>query len=91
MPFSDSANIIIDRCRVHNDASCDISLDGRFIATLLPKESTFPTEIYLLIFSLMPDTLGRCLIKKAFGNRIMRIEFIQIDSLKDVFNSWLEL
>lgn len=29
-------NVVVQRCRIHNDASIDISKDGRLLVALLP-------------------------------------------------------
>lgn len=31
-------NVVVRKCKIHNDASIDISSDGKYLATLMPTE-----------------------------------------------------
>lgn len=62
-----SDNVIVSHCKLHNDASCDISQDGRLLATFVPTNRGFPDDTVLAIYSLQEDTLGQCLYTKGFG------------------------
>ena len=70
------ANIVVPRCRIHNDATVDISQDGRLIAVHVPDESglapgqsiaPYEQEQQLSVYSLEEDTLGQLLYTKSFG------------------------
>lgn len=62
-----SDNVIVSHCKLHNDASCDISQDGCLLATFVPTHRGFPDDTVLAIYSLQEDTLGQCLYTKGFG------------------------
>ncbi len=59
--------MIVSPCKLHNDSSCDISVDGNFLATFVPSHRGFPDDTILGIFSLMSNSLGQCLYTKSFG------------------------
>lgn len=65
--FPVSDNVIVSHCKLHNDASCDISQDGCLLATFVPTHRGFPDDTVLAIYSLQEDTLGQCLYTKGFG------------------------
>ena len=54
-------------CKIHNDASCDISSDGTMLAAFVPSQRGFPNDGELVLHSLAKDTLGQCLFRKKFG------------------------
>ncbi|XP_006816812.1 activating molecule in BECN1-regulated autophagy protein 1-like [Saccoglossus kowalevskii] len=60
-------NVIVENCKIHNDASCDISQDGTMIAAFVPSHRGFPDDGILAIYSLQADSFGDCLYTKSFG------------------------
>lgn len=61
------ANIVVEHCKLHNDASIDISQDATFLATFVPSHRGFPDDNILAVFSLLPESFGQCLYTKSFG------------------------
>lgn len=60
------SNIVTSKCRIHNDSSIDISLDGTLLACLVPREeSTFVTSFDFRVFSLKTKDFGLCYFKVA--------------------------
>lgn len=62
-----SINIVVKHCKLHNDASCDLSKDGQFLATFVPSHRGFPDDNILGVFSLRKESLAHCLYTKSFG------------------------
>ncbi|KAL3882386.1 hypothetical protein ACJMK2_028735, partial [Sinanodonta woodiana] len=60
------ANIVVPHCKLHNDASCDISKDGSLLATFVPSHQGFPDDNILAVYSLMANNKGQCLFTKSF-------------------------
>ncbi|KAJ8315012.1 hypothetical protein KUTeg_007162 [Tegillarca granosa] len=60
-------NVVVPYCKIHNDASCDISQDGTYLAVFVPCHRGFPDDNILSVFSLLPDKRGQCLYTKSFG------------------------
>lgn len=54
-------NVVVQRCRIHNDASIDISKDGRLLVALLPVPRLRNSIHRLGVYSLEWNTLGQCL------------------------------
>ncbi|CAH2066988.1 unnamed protein product, partial [Iphiclides podalirius] len=54
-------NVVVQRCRIHNDASIDISKDGRLLVALLPVPRLRNTNHWLGVYSLEWPRLGHCL------------------------------
>ncbi|KAJ2953718.1 hypothetical protein O0L34_g1341 [Tuta absoluta] len=54
-------NVVVQRCRIHNDASIDISKDGRLLVALLPVPRLRNTNHWLGVYSLEWSRLGQCL------------------------------
>ncbi|RLU21811.1 hypothetical protein DMN91_006187 [Ooceraea biroi] len=50
-------NVVVRECKIHNDASIDISADGKLLATLMPSGRINVTTM-LGIYSLQWETLG---------------------------------
>ncbi|XP_046606454.1 uncharacterized protein LOC124298456 [Neodiprion virginianus] len=50
-------NVVVKECKIHNDASVDISSDGKLLATLLPSGRLSVTTM-LGVYSLQWETLG---------------------------------
>jgi len=70
LPMSMSAgdeNVIVPRCKLHNDAYCDMSKDGRFLAVFVPSHNGFPDDSILAVYSLATDSFKQCLYTKCFG------------------------
>ncbi|XP_071956412.1 activating molecule in BECN1-regulated autophagy protein 1B-like [Antedon mediterranea] len=59
--------LIVPHCKIHNDNSCDLSQDGRLLATFVPSPFGFPDNGVLAIYSLMPNNFGDVLYTKSFG------------------------
>ncbi|XP_070616330.1 activating molecule in BECN1-regulated autophagy protein 1 isoform X2 [Erythrolamprus reginae] len=63
-----SVNVLVQNCKIYNDASCDISADGQLLAAFIPSSQRgFPDEGILAIYSLAPHNLGEMLYTKRFG------------------------
>ncbi|XP_074661706.1 activating molecule in BECN1-regulated autophagy protein 1B-like [Tubulanus polymorphus] len=60
-------NVIVPHCKIHNDASCEISQDGLLLATFVPSHGGFPDSFILAVYSLQSHELARCLYTKSFG------------------------
>ena len=60
-------NVIVPRCKLHNDAYCDMSKDGRFLAVFVPSHNGFPDDSILAVYSLATDSFKQCLYTKCFG------------------------
>ncbi|KAI1304191.1 Activating molecule in BECN1-regulated autophagy protein 1 [Halotydeus destructor] len=58
-------NLVVSKCRIHNDASVDISADGNLLAALIPVDSSH--SVNLCVYSLGKVTLGQCLYVWTFG------------------------
>ncbi|XP_050670452.1 activating molecule in BECN1-regulated autophagy protein 1-like [Leptidea sinapis] len=56
-----SKNVVVQRCRIHNDASIDISKDGRLLVALMPVPRLRNTNHWLGVYSLEWSRLGQCL------------------------------
>lgn len=63
----ETLNVIVPHCKLHNDASCDISQDGTLLATFAPSHRGFPDDNIMAVYSLRRETLGQCLYTKSFG------------------------
>ncbi|ESO88951.1 hypothetical protein LOTGIDRAFT_228915 [Lottia gigantea] len=61
------SNIVVPVCKLHNDASCDISQDGTRLATFVPSHRGFPDDNILAVFSLQTHNFSHCLFTKSFG------------------------
>ena len=73
--FSDKSNVIASSCKIHNDASCDISSDGKLLATFVPSAQGFPDDGVVAVYSLEKSTLGQCVFSKKFGEIFHECEF----------------
>lgn len=61
-------NVLVQNCKIYNDASCDISADGQLLAAFIPSSQRgFPDEGILAVYSLAPHNLGEMLYTKRFG------------------------
>lgn len=70
---NNDAHVIVPSCKIHNDASCDISSDGKLLATLVPSAQGFPDDGVVAVFSLEKATLGQCVFSKKFGPNAISI------------------
>lgn len=59
--------------KLHNDASLDISSDGRYLAAFVRTHAGFPDDMLLVVFSLDPDSLGHTLFTKSFGGFVSSV------------------
>ncbi|XP_041986317.1 uncharacterized protein LOC121738357 [Aricia agestis] len=72
--ISDSTkNIVVQKCRIHNDASIDISKDGRLLVALLPVPRLRNTNHWLGVYSLEWSRLGQCLHTAAFEHSAVSV------------------
>ncbi|GFS08059.1 activating molecule in BECN1-regulated autophagy protein 1-like [Elysia marginata] len=62
-----SANIVVRNCKLHNDASCSLSRDGKLLAAFVPTHRGFPDKMVLGVFSLENGNFAQCLYTKSFG------------------------
>ena len=62
--------MIVPSCKIHNDASCDISSDGRLLATFVPSSQGFPDDGVVSVYSLENASLGQCIFSKKFGESL---------------------
>ncbi|KAL1007029.1 hypothetical protein UPYG_G00080940 [Umbra pygmaea] len=63
-----SVNVLVQSCKIYNDASCDISADGQLLAVFIPSSQRgFPDEGILAVYSLASHNLGEMLYSKRFG------------------------
>ncbi|XP_039249963.2 uncharacterized protein LOC120327688 isoform X1 [Styela clava] len=61
-------NVLVPHCKIYNDASVDISQDGRLLATFVPTFVGYPDNMMNVgVFSLEPSTFGQLLFKKSYG------------------------
>jgi len=71
--FAASVNVLVQNCKIYNDASCDISADGQLLAAFIPSSQRgFPDEGILAVYSLAPHNLGEMLYTKRFGKHAAR-------------------
>ena len=61
------ANVIIPRCKVHNDSSIDISSDGSLLAAFLPTTFNSPMDVELQVISLRTESFLNCIYSRKFG------------------------
>lgn len=67
-------NVLVQNCKIYNDASCDISADGQLLAAFIPSSQRgFPDEGILAVYSLAPHNLGEMLYTKRFGKQEVRL------------------
>jgi hypothetical protein len=66
-------NIIVSECKIHNDASVDISKDGTILVTLLPSGGYLNVTNKLGVYSLKWDTLGQCLYLTSFEQNAVSV------------------
>lgn len=52
-------NIVVNKCMIHNDASCDITKDGDKLITLIPPDTPRDNQTFRFgIFSILKENLG---------------------------------
>ena len=64
---SETVNIVVEHCKIHNDASIEISRDSTLLATFVNNHGGFPDDNILAVFSLRRESFGQCLYTKSFG------------------------
>ncbi|KAL9955565.1 hypothetical protein ACROYT_G036903 [Oculina patagonica] len=67
------SHVIAPSCKIHNDASCDISSDGKLLATFVPSAQGFPDDGTVAVYSLEKSALGQCVFSKKFGPNAISI------------------
>ena len=70
--------MIVPSCKIHNDASCDISKDGKLLATFVPSAQGFPDDGVVAVYSLEKEYFGQCVFSKKFGKDSNKIIFKHI-------------
>lgn len=60
-------NVVVRQCKLHNDATADISQDGRLLATFISTRRNYPDDTIVGVFSLEAGRLGDLLYTKGFG------------------------
>lgn len=65
-------NVVVGECKVHNDASVDISSDGKLLVTLLPSGRLSITTM-LGVYSMQWDSLGQCLYTTTFDQNAVSV------------------
>ncbi|XP_076687187.1 uncharacterized protein LOC143378926 isoform X2 [Andrena cerasifolii] len=65
-------NIIVRECKIHNDASIDISSDGKLLATLLPS-SRINVTTTLGVYSLQWNTLGEKIYSTTIDQSVVSV------------------
>lgn len=68
-----NCHVIAPSCKIHNDASCDISSDGRLLATHVPSAQGFPDDGVVAVFSLQKANFGQCVFAKKLGPNAISI------------------
>lgn len=70
--FLATANLIVSRCKLHNDCSISISANGELMATYVESgEQRAPmNDTILQIVSLRPTDRGAVLWSKSFGTNL---------------------
>lgn len=69
------SNVIVERCKLHNDASTDISADGRLLSAFVPSGNGFTEFGNVCVFSLQNYNLGQCLFSQKFGPNAISVSF----------------
>ncbi|XP_069677207.1 uncharacterized protein [Periplaneta americana] len=70
--ISNEKNVIVAECKIHNDASVDVSSDGRLLVTLLPTGRLSSTAM-LGVYSLEWESLGQCLYTTSFEQNAVSV------------------
>lgn len=65
-------NIVVSECKIHNDASVDISNDGKLLVSLLPSGRLSITTM-LGVYSLQWESLGQCLYTTSFEQNAVSV------------------
>ncbi|KDR15571.1 uncharacterized protein LOC110833496 isoform X2 [Zootermopsis nevadensis] len=65
-------NVIVAECKIHNDASVDVSNDGHLLVTLLPTGRLSSTAM-LGVYSLEWESLGQCLYTTSFEQNAVSV------------------
>lgn len=67
---------MVQKCRIQNDASIDISQNGDLLACLVPVESS--TSVNLCIYSLSPRTFAQCFYVWTFGSNALSVSLSEM-------------
>lgn len=65
------ANLVVSKCRIHNDASVDMNSEGSLLAALVPIENS--ASVNLCIYSLQKKTFAQCLFLWTFGGNAISV------------------
>lgn len=74
--FTATESIVVNECKIHNDASVDIAVDSSILAALVPSHRTslqIRDGTMLGIYSLREETLGQCLHIWSFGREAITV------------------
>ncbi|XP_018336537.1 uncharacterized protein LOC108745023 [Agrilus planipennis] len=66
-------NVVVSECKIHNDASVDISNDGNILVTLLPSGGYLNYSNRLGVYSLRWESLGQCLYITSFEQNAVSV------------------
>ncbi|XP_076270670.1 uncharacterized protein LOC143202769 isoform X2 [Rhynchophorus ferrugineus] len=66
-------NVVVNECKIHNDASVDIATDGTILVTLLPSGGYLNVTNRLGVYSLRWETLGQCLYTTSFEQNAVSV------------------
>jgi hypothetical protein len=69
------SNLVVAKCRIHNDASVDISADGNILAALVPANSSNSStpSVNLSVYSLEKSTFAQCLYVWTFSSSAISV------------------
>lgn len=65
------ANLVVSKCRIHNDASVDMNEEGTLLAALVPIENS--ASVNLCIYSLEKKSFAQCLFLWTFGGNAISV------------------
>ncbi|XP_030746788.1 uncharacterized protein LOC115875461 isoform X1 [Sitophilus oryzae] len=66
-------NVVVNECKIHNDASVDIATDGTILVSLLPSGGYLNVTNRLGVYSLRWETLGQCLYTTSFEQNAVSV------------------
>nr|CAD7437864.1 unnamed protein product [Timema bartmani] len=65
-------NIVVAECKIHNDASVDVSRDNKILVALLPN-GRYNSTTMLGVYSLEWSSLGQCLYMTSFEQNAVSV------------------
>ncbi|XP_063230973.1 uncharacterized protein LOC134535704 isoform X2 [Bacillus rossius redtenbacheri] len=68
-------NVVVSECKIHNDASIDVSKDGFMLAALLPSDHYENFTNTLGVYSLLPESRGQCLYTTSLEQNAVSVSF----------------